>query len=141
MGLSDRDIVALSGGHTLGRAHKERSGFEGPWTKEPLKFDNSYFVELVKGESEGLLKLPTDKALLADPVFKKYVELYAKDEDVFFRDYAESHKKLSELGFIPPGFPITISIKTMLTQGAVALAVAAAVVILGYLQEMRQKIK
>ncbi|KAH9662648.1 L-ascorbate peroxidase 3 [Citrus sinensis] len=97
MGLSDKDIVALSGGHTLGRAHPERSGYEGPWTKEPLKFDNSYFVELLKGESEGLLKLPTDKALLEDPMFRYYVELYAKDEDAFFTDYAASHKKLSEL--------------------------------------------
>ncbi|XP_041007879.1 L-ascorbate peroxidase 3-like [Juglans microcarpa x Juglans regia] len=45
MGLSDKDIVALSGGHTLGNAHKERSRFESlPWTTDPLKFDNSYFV-------------------------------------------------------------------------------------------------
>nr|KAJ0203089.1 hypothetical protein LSAT_V11C500249880 [Lactuca sativa] len=103
MGLSDKDIVALSGGHTLvsfhsllvrnikhvyhfasflicmlqGKAHADRSGFDGPWTRDPLKFDNSYF-ELLKGESEGLLKLPTDIALLDDPAFRPYVELYAK---------------------------------------------------------------
>ncbi|PIA39435.1 hypothetical protein AQUCO_02600111v1 [Aquilegia coerulea] len=43
MGLGDKEIVALSGAHTLGRCHKERSGFEGPWTANPLVFDNSYF--------------------------------------------------------------------------------------------------
>ncbi|KAH1045731.1 hypothetical protein J1N35_036515 [Gossypium stocksii] len=43
MGLSEQDIVALSSGHILGRCHKERSGFEGPWTTNPLIFDNSYF--------------------------------------------------------------------------------------------------
>ncbi|XP_039164395.1 L-ascorbate peroxidase 3 isoform X2 [Eucalyptus grandis] len=75
MGLSDKDIVALSGAHTLGRKHPERSGFDGPWTQEPLKFDNSYFVELLKRDAEGLLKLPTDKALLEDPAFRPYVEL------------------------------------------------------------------
>ncbi|KAM1863227.1 hypothetical protein ACFX1X_003550 [Malus domestica] len=80
MGLSDKDIVALSGGHTL--AHPNRSGFDGPWTKEPLQFDNSYFVELLN-ESEGLLKLPTDAALVADPEFRKYVDLYIKDEEAF----------------------------------------------------------
>ena len=99
MGLTDKDIVALSGGHTLGRCHKERSGFEGPWTANPLIFDNSYFTELLTGEKEGLLQLPTDKALLCDPVFRPLVEKYAADEDAFFDDYAESHMKLSELGF------------------------------------------
>ncbi|GLT52829.1 hypothetical protein SLA2020_261460 [Shorea laevis] len=52
MGLSDQDIVALSGAHTLGRCHKERSGFEGPWTSNPLIFDNSYFKELLSGEKD-----------------------------------------------------------------------------------------
>ena len=34
--------------------------------------------ELVKGDSRGLLKLPTDKVLVEDPEFCRYVELYAK---------------------------------------------------------------
>ncbi|KAM7470927.1 hypothetical protein LguiA_009110 [Lonicera macranthoides] len=141
MGLSDKDIVALSGGHTLGKAHADRSGFDGPWTKEPLKFDNSYFVELLKGESEGLLKLPTDKALLDDPQFRPYVELYAKDEDAFFKDYAASHKKLSELGFKPGSAGVKVKDSTILAQSAVGVAVTAAVVILSYLYEMRKKLK
>jgi L-ascorbate peroxidase len=144
MGLSDKDIVALSGGHSLGKAHPERSGFEGAWTRDPLKFDNSYFVELLKGESEGLLKLPTDKALLDDPEFRRYVDLYAKDEDIFFKDYAESHKKLSELGFTPrSGGPAStkseLPTAVVLAQSAVGVAVAAAVVIAGYLYEASKR--
>jgi hypothetical protein len=34
--------------------------------------------ELLKGESEGQLLLPSDKALLEDPSFRPFVELYAK---------------------------------------------------------------
>ncbi|KAL8151742.1 hypothetical protein V2J09_021550 [Rumex salicifolius] len=138
MGLSDRDIVALSGGHTLGRAHRERSGFEGAWTKDPLKFDNSYFVELLKGESQGLLQLPTDKTLLKDPEFRPYVKLYAKDEEAFFRDYAASHKKLSELGFTPPlkaskssGFQ---------TFGVLGVSMAVLAVILNCFFEIHRKV-
>ncbi|KAK1389136.1 L-ascorbate peroxidase [Heracleum sosnowskyi] len=99
MGLSEKDIVVLSGGHTLGRCHQDRSGYEGPWTRNPCIFDNSYFKELLSGEKEGLLQLPTDKCLLKDPVFRPLVEKYAADEDAFFADYAVSHMKLSELGF------------------------------------------
>ncbi|PON89361.1 Ascorbate peroxidase [Trema orientale] len=125
MGLSDKDIVALSGGHTLGRAHQERSGFDGPWTNDPLKFDNSYFVELLKGDSKGLLKLPTDKALVEDPVFRRYVELYAEVEDVFFADYAASHKKLSELGFKQRGSSGGLKPKAI----GVAVSIAVAIVV------------
>ncbi|GMP29242.1 hypothetical protein CsSME_00004437 [Camellia sinensis var. sinensis] len=83
-----------------GTCHKERSGFEGPWATNSLIFDNSYFEyrELLNGEKEGLIQLPSDKALLEDPIFCPLVEKYAADENVFFADYAEAHLKLSELG-------------------------------------------
>ncbi|KAF0892835.1 hypothetical protein E2562_018628 [Oryza meyeriana var. granulata] len=144
MGLSDKDIVALSGGHTLGKARPERSGFDGAWTKDPLKFDNSYFIELLKEDAEGLLKLPTDKALIEDPTFRRYVELYGKDEDAFFRDYAESHKKLSELGFTPPRsafiYKSCQKLKSLLMQTAAGVAVAAAVVAWAYTSESNKKL-
>ena len=44
-GFNDKDIVALSGAHTVGKCNLDRSGFDGPWTEEPLKFDNTYFKE------------------------------------------------------------------------------------------------
>ncbi|GJU66403.1 L-ascorbate peroxidase, cytosolic [Tanacetum coccineum] len=89
-----QDIVAnsLSG-------HKDKSGVEGSWTRNPLVFDNSYYKELLAGETAGLLKLPSDKALLADPIFRPLVEKFAADQNAFFQAYSESFMKLSELGW------------------------------------------
>ncbi|CAL9189372.1 unnamed protein product [Musa hybrid cultivar] len=123
MGLSDKDIVALSGGHTLVVVF-------------PL------YRELLKEETEGLLKLPADEALLGDPEFRHYVEMYAKDEDLFFKDYAESHKKPSELGFTPrhtDSATKTIVNSAVLAQSAFGVAVAAAVVILSYRYEVTRR--
>jgi len=47
---------------------------------------------------------PSDLALVADPEFKKWVEVYAKDENKFFKDFASAFAKLLELG-VP--FPAT----------------------------------
>jgi len=46
--------------------------------------------ELLKGDYAGLLKLPTDKALLEDPEFRRYVELYAKVIEINSNNY---HRK------------------------------------------------
>jgi L-ascorbate peroxidase len=143
MGFSDREIVALSGAHTIGRAFKERSGvveqgygkgtkFTMPgncprfdsqegmgmsggmsWTPKWLTFDNSYFT-LKRPVSAGgagkdmkdeLLWLPTDAVLRTDPGFAKYFALYAANQDAFFQDYAEAHRRLSEVGstWVVPG--------------------------------------
>lgn len=65
-----------------------------------------------------------------------------QDEDAFFRDYAESHKKLSELGFTPTS-TVTMAITdcTALAHTAVGVAVAAAVVAFSYFYEIRRKMK
>ena len=52
MGFNAREITALSGAHTLGRCHADRSGFEGLWTAEPLVFDNAYFIDLLNTKFE-----------------------------------------------------------------------------------------
>ncbi|KAI3647507.1 hypothetical protein MP228_007728 [Amoeboaphelidium protococcarum] len=43
MGFTDQEIVALSGGHALGKCHTDRSGFKGPWQFSPSTFSNAYF--------------------------------------------------------------------------------------------------
>lgn len=44
------------------------------------------------------MMLPAEIAMYSDKEFKKYFDLYAKDEDRFFKDFAEAFKKLTELG-------------------------------------------
>lgn len=63
-----------------------------------------------------------------------------QDEEAFFKDYATSHKKLSELGFTPTS-PKTVKDSTVLVQSAVGVAVAAAVVVLSYMYEVRKRSK
>jgi cytochrome c peroxidase len=113
MGFTDQEIVALVGAHALGRCHPDRSGYQGPWTRAPTTFSNLYFVELLNNKwakkewsgpmqyedpSKELMMLPTDMVLAQDPEFRKHVEAYAKNQDLFFQDFAKAFGKLLELG-------------------------------------------
>ena len=34
------------GAHTLGRAHREASGFTGPWVQRQDRLDNAFYIDL-----------------------------------------------------------------------------------------------
>ena len=109
MGFNDQEIVALSGAHALGRCHATASGYVGPWSFTPYKFDNQYFVLLkglkweeakevmgkpaekfqYKDPSGKLMMLPSDIVLLEDKAFRPYVEKYAVDNKAFNKDFCE----------------------------------------------------
>jgi cytochrome c peroxidase len=108
MGFDDREIVALSGAHALGRCHPTASGYVGPWSFTPTVFNNQYFV-LLKGlkwsvdakanklqytdPSGKLMMLPSDLVLIEDPSFKSYVDMYAKDNKLFYSDFSAADRK------------------------------------------------
>jgi hypothetical protein len=46
MGFNDREIVALSGAHTLGRCHTDRSGFSGRELSSPNILQLTKLVQL-----------------------------------------------------------------------------------------------
>lgn len=48
--------------------------------------------------TKSLMMLPTDMALIQDKEFKKHVERYAKDCQVFFNEFSDVVCKLFELG-------------------------------------------
>ncbi|RCH84145.1 heme peroxidase [Rhizopus azygosporus] len=115
MGFNDQEIVALTGAHALGRCHPERSGFDGPWQEAPTIFSNEYFKAIsgrkwikktlphggwqwVDENNTDVMMLPAEISMYNDKEFKKYFDLYAKDEQKFFEDFTAAFVKLLELG-------------------------------------------
>jgi cytochrome c peroxidase len=114
MGFNDREMVALSGAHALGRCHTDRSGYDGPWTFSPTTLTNDYYKLLIEEKwawkkwngpkqyedvkTKSLMMLPTDMALIKDKGFRPWVEKYAADNDAFFKDFSDVVCKLFELG-------------------------------------------
>ncbi|KAK7532080.1 heme peroxidase [Phyllosticta citribraziliensis] len=114
MGWNDQEIVALSGAHALGRCHADRSGFDGPWTFSPTTLTNDYYRLLLDEKwqwrkwngpkqfedvkTKSLMMLPTDMALIQDKKMKSWVEKYAKDQELWFKDFSNCVMRLFELG-------------------------------------------
>ncbi|OMO85975.1 Plant peroxidase [Corchorus capsularis] len=134
-GLGVKDLVALSGGHTLGFSHC--SSFEDRLRNfssvhdidpsmniefaqtlrqkcpKPNKdrnagqfldstastFDNNYFKQLLAGKGV----FGSDQALFNDYRTKWIVESFARDQSLFFREFAASMVKLGNFGVIENG--------------------------------------
>ena len=98
LGFSKQEFVALMGSHTLGFANTQATGAQNRWTMNPHVFDNTYFKEVLLGERSKYHKTKGEILLATDAELRTYVEQYAQDEHAFFRDYAQAHVKMSELG-------------------------------------------
>ena len=114
-GFNDREIVALAGRRTVCElAAHEGGGDAGRWTADAHHFDNAYFVELLRNTyaatvakdgvvlmrcaTSGRVMLPSDEALLHDPVFRTHVDAYSAGRAKFFADFGAAWSKLQELG-------------------------------------------
>jgi len=107
-------------GHKKGKgANAFTSGFEGPWTTQPLKWDNEFFTELLDKEWEkwvgpgghwqwriknateaesGLMRLTSDMALLHDDSYLQIVKEFASDMDAFDEAFDQAWFKLTHSG-------------------------------------------
>ena len=72
MGFDDREIVALSGAHALGRCHPDASGYDGPWTPTPTTLNNGYYslllnVEWTPRDWDGPFRYVSKKLMMPTP--------------------------------------------------------------------------
>lgn len=121
-GLDSRDLVALSGAHTVGKARCSSFGdVAGPATDDvtrcvtatcsapgsgdtlrdldfltPAVFDNLYFVELTLRKNKGVM-LPSDQGLVSDPRTSWLVQGFADNHWWFFDQFRTSMIKMSQL--------------------------------------------
>ncbi|TVU16722.1 hypothetical protein EJB05_40297, partial [Eragrostis curvula] len=104
------DLVALSGGHTVGKTRfcggvvrpdfKANCNAKGSHDLDvitPVVFDNQYFV----GLNRSLGVFPTDQKLLTDDAeTRNLVIAFARDQNEFFKQWTTSFKKLSDVNWV-----------------------------------------
>lgn len=98
LGFNKTEFVALMGSHTIGFASMDRTGAQNRWTLNPHVFDNSYYKEVLLGDRSKYLKTGGEILLANDAELRSICEQFAQDEQLFFKEYALAHVKMSELG-------------------------------------------
>jgi|Transcript_41258 catalase (peroxidase I) len=96
--LSPEEFVALMGSFTLGFNSAEKKGAHTRWSMNPYVFDNSYFQEVLLRDQSKYFKSEADLKLVQNAQLKTWVEAYAQDEELFFRNFAKAFVKVSETG-------------------------------------------
>ncbi|KAM1817610.1 peroxidase 66 [Malus sylvestris] len=144
-GLGVKDLVALSGGHTLGFSHcssfeSRLRNFSSVHDVDPTMnkefaqklrtkcskpnrditagelldstsstFDNNYYKQLVAGKGV----FGSDQALFSDYRTRWIVESFAKDQSVFFKEFAASMVNLGNVGVIEDGGEVRLNCRVV----------------------------
>ena len=123
-----KDIVVLAAAHALSRTEMEKANMGSSAKRTSTYFSNQFYRDLLQRKwlekkTKGVLTYvdatgnltitPSDYALIQDPKFREYVELYAKDQQRFFSDFSQAFSKLIGLGltFKPTPTPNDLSRK------------------------------
>jgi len=122
-GFGDREIVLFNGAHTLGHTNIPDGKFRG-WSRNMQKFDNDYFVRVYqeqwpvfpfpgapgknfwKTPDDALILFETDFILRTDNSFIQIGQDYMRNNDKFFRDFAQMFQVFGELGWSNLGNPV-----------------------------------
>lgn len=96
--LTAEEFVALMGSFTIGFNGVEKKGAHTRWSQNPYVFDNAYFQEVLLRDQSKYYKSEADLKLVQNEQLRVWVEAYAQDQDLFFRNFAKAFVRVSELG-------------------------------------------
>ncbi|KAK9812935.1 hypothetical protein WJX72_006037 [[Myrmecia] bisecta] len=96
-GMTHRHLIVACGvqqlGRWWGRDQEQPPYYAKSYGQAPLKFDNSYYRDLLEGKGPA-----PDRCLLQDPELKLYIEEYASHPASFLEDFTAVHEEVSLLG-------------------------------------------